>query len=432
MTRQVLLSSFACALMLLVAGQAAGQGIIFPWAGPVNRGMGGAGTGVHVDAIATTYWNPAAMADASMSELSVGIDTIFPSMRTDSSITGLAAGSSHADAGPIPLPHIGWIHKTCDPNLAYGLSIAAVGGAKTNYPASMTNPLFLPQSNALNVPGGLGRVDTSVQFLQIMPSIAYNVNDCLAIGFGPTLTLGQLVVDPFVFAAPDDADGSGAPRYPTGSGAKMNWGGGFQVSAYYRPSQEYSFGATYRSPQWLERIDNHSVDENGFPRIVSVDLDLPMVVSIGTAYHGLPGTVVALDARYIGNRAAAGFGDEGFQMDGSLAGVGFSDQYMFGIGLQRQLTQQFTLAGGYTFCSSPLTDGEAMLATLAPLHYQHVYSVGGSIHVAPQASLNFAYSYSPTSTLSGPLLTPLGPIPGSNVTTQLTVHAASLGLSVRY
>lgn len=394
--------------------------------------MGGANTGSHLDAIATTYWNPAAMTDAAESELSVGVDMLFVSMSTQSSIPNLLAGDSKADPGPIPIPQIGWIHKSCDPCLSYGLSIATVGGAKTNYPASFTNPLFFPQSNAPFFPGGLGRVDTSVQFMQIMPSVAYMISENLSLGVGPTITLGQLVVDPFVFAAPDDADGSGQPRYPIGSGAKMNYGGGFQVSLYYRPQQEWSYGFTFRSPQWMQRIDNYSTDENGFPRVVSADVDLPMVISIGTAFHGFADTVIGVDVRYVGNRSADGFGDSGFNPDGSLAGVGFGDQYMFGIGARRRCSDLLTFGGGYTFTSSPLSDGEAMIAALAPLHYQHVYHVGGALHIAPQASLNFAYGYSPTSSLSGPILTPLGAIPGSNVTTNLGVHAASCGISVRY
>jgi hypothetical protein len=43
-----------------------------------------------------------------------------------------------------------------------------------------------------------------------------------------------------------------------------------------------------------------------------------------------------------------------------------------------------------------------------------------------------AYSYWPTAELSGPLVTPAGPIPGGTVTNRETVHIASLGLSVNY
>jgi long-chain fatty acid transport protein len=275
-------------------------------------------------------------------------------------------------------------------------------------------------------------VDTSIEFLQIMPSLSYMLSDQLSVGLGPTLTLGRIVSDPFVLAAPDDADGSGMPRYPMGSGARMAWGGGFQVSTYYRPDPCYSFGATFRSPQWMDRFDNLSEDENGLPRVVSTEFDLPMVLSVGTAYHGIPDSVLALDVRYIGNAQADGFGDAGFNPDGSLAGLGYGDCYMVAAGLRRRLSEWLSVGAGYTFCSNPLSDSEATIAALAPLFYQHVASCGASLHLSGNANLHFGYSYAFENQLSGPIVTPLGALANSNVTTHLSVHAASLGISVLY
>ncbi|MEQ1904787.1 MAG: outer membrane protein transport protein [Pirellulaceae bacterium] len=424
---------FVCGcLVLACCSLSNGQGILFPWTGPVSRAMGGATTAAPVDAVSTTFLNPAAMADTQSNELGFGVDLIFPQVSTSSSITGLGAGSTDGEPGVIPLPNVGWIFHSQNCNIIYGLSVASVGGAKTNYPSSATNPFFTPQSNNPLFPGGLGRVDTSAQFLQIMPSVCLRLTERFSIGIAPTITLGQLVIDPFVFAAPDDADGSGAARYPIGSGAHMNWGGGFQVSSYFKASPTVSFGATYRSKQWMQTFDNLSVNELGLPREVNANFDLPTLLSIGTAYSGFQNTVLSFDARYVRNSNADGWGGSGFNPDGSLVGLGYSDQYMLGGGLRRRLTQRFTAAGGYTFCSSLLANNEATIGVLAPLHYQHVYSMGGTIHLGEQTNLNFAYSYSPENELSGPIVTPFGPVPGSNVTTQLAVHAASLGVAVRY
>jgi long-subunit fatty acid transport protein len=182
----------------------------------------------------------------------------------------------------------------------------------------------------------------------------------------------------------------------------------------------------------MERFDNIGEDELGFPRVVSANFDLPMVVSVGAAYYGIPESVLAMDVRYIGNSHADGFGDSGFNPDGSLAGIGYGDAYMVGLGIRRRTSEMLSLGAGYTFCSNPLTDQEAMIAVKAPLFYQHVLSCGATIHVAPNANLNLGYSYALENELSGPLLTPFGPVPNSNVTTRLHVHAASLGVSVRY
>jgi long-subunit fatty acid transport protein len=105
---------------------------------------------------------------------------------------------------------------------------------------------------------------------------------------------------------------------------------------------------------------------------------------------------------------------------------------MVGMGIRRRTSEMLSVGLGYTYCSSPLSDSEAMIATLAPLFYQHVVSCGATVHVAPNANLNLGYSYALENDLSGPIISPFGPIPNTNVTTRLNVHAASLGISVRY
>ena len=409
-----------------------GQGIIIPQIGAVNRSMGGAGTAAPLDAITAVYWNPAAMADMKCSELSAGVDLLFPILDTDSSIAGLAAGSSSAEPGALPLPQIGWVHKIPNSRFTFGLGVIAAAGVKTNYPASATNPLFLPQSNQPGVPGGLGQIYTDAQFLQVLPSISYIVNDRLSFGFGPTLTLGQVVVDPFILDAPDDADGSGVPRYPSGRGAKFHYGGGVQLSLFYKLTSTTNLGLLVKSPQWLEEINNQGQNEVGLPRVVSKNFDLPMVISMGFSTQPTQRMLLAADLRYVDHKNTDGFGGSGFNPDGSLAGLGFGNSYGLATGLQYIWSQRLTLRGGYTYTSSPLSDSEALLGVAAPLFYQHSFAGGGSINLNDWTAFHFAYNYIPQNELNGPILTPAGAIPGSNVSTSVSVHGGSIGVSVRY
>jgi long-chain fatty acid transport protein len=428
---QFLILTFVVSSIVWVQG-VNGQGIIVPQVGAVNRAMGGAGTAAPQDAISAVYWNPAAMADMPSSQLSVSIEALFPVLETDSAIAGLAAGSTQAEPGAIPLPHFGWVHKLPDSRFTFGLGVVAAAGVKTNYPASASNPIFLPQSNRPGFPGGFGQLYTDAQFLQILPSLSYVVNDRLSIGFGPTLTLGQVVIDPFVLGAPDDADGSGAPRYPAGRGAKIHYGGGVQLSAFYKLTATSNLGLLVKSPQWMEEFNNFGQDENGLPRTLSAKFDLPMVISMGYSAQPTQRLLLAADLRYIDHKNADGFGDSGFNPDGSLAGLGFGNSYGVASGFQYLWSQRLTLRGGYTFASSPLTDQEAFVGAAAPLFYQHMFSGGGSIHLNETTDFNFAYNYSPENELNGPLLTPAGAIPGSSVDTRVSVHGASMGVSVNY
>ncbi|MFN7131642.1 MAG: hypothetical protein ACK4N5_06140, partial [Myxococcales bacterium] len=37
-----------------------------------------------------------------------------------------------------------------------------------------------------------------------------------------------------------------------GTSTRTNWGGGFQVGAYYITDADWHLGASYKSPQWIE------------------------------------------------------------------------------------------------------------------------------------------------------------------------------------
>jgi long-chain fatty acid transport protein len=410
-----------------------GQGILLPWAGSVNQSMGGAGTAAPQDAISAVYWNPAAMADMKHSELSASLGTLFPVLETDSSVGfGALSGTSSGNAGFAGLPYVGWVQKLPDPRFTMGLGIAAAAGIKTNYAASTTNPIFFPQSNTPGAPGGFGQLYSEAEFLQILPSLSYAVNDRLSIGITPIASIGQVTVDPLLFAGPDDADGSGQPRYPSGRGTKLQWGGGFQLSTHYKASPCLSFGAMIKSPQWFQTFEVTGTNELGLPRDMSVELDLPMIISVGMASTAIRNTVLAVDLRYVDNKNTDGFGPSGFLPDGSLAGLGWSNQFGINVGAQRNVNDVLTLRGGYFYTSSLLSDAEAMIAVAAPLHYHHGFSGGASIHMTRWSSFNFAYTYLLENELSGPLLSPAGALPGSNVTTRLSAHEASLGVVVKY
>ena len=412
---------------------AMGQGILLPWAGSVNQSMGGAGTAMPQDAISAVYWNPAAMAQMQYSELSTSLGMLFPVLETDSSVGfGAISGTSDGNPGFAGLPYVGWVQKLPDPRWTLGIGIVAAAGVKTNYAASTTNPLFFPQSNTPGVPGGFGQMYSEAEFLQILPSLSYAVNERFSVAITPTVSVGQVVVDPFLFAAPDDADGSLLPRYPSGRGGKYQWGGGVQLSACYKASPYLNFGAMIKSPQWFDPFQITGTDELGRPRNMSLDVDLPMIISVGVASTAIANTVMAVDFRYVDYQNTEGLGPSGFRPDGSLAGLGWDNQFGINLGIQRCVNDILSLRGGYFYNSALLSDMEAMVAVAAPLYYQQGFSGGASIHLTQNSSFNFAYTYSLENELSGPILSPMGPMAGSNVTTRLAAHQGSMGIVVRY
>lgn len=421
----------ALAISLATAPFARSAGTYMSSAGPVNQAMGGASTAAPIEAIGATFWNPATTS-ALGPELSVGFGLLQPIAEASSSIGGLGAGTTTAEPGVAILPNVGWVHRNQGSALTFALGIHALGGYKTNYPSSTTNPIFTPQANAPGPPGGLGRVFSGAEFVQIAPTLSYAVSDRFSIAVGPTLTMGQLWVDPLLAVAPDDADGSTVPTYGSGRGTRVHWGGGVQLGMYYIADCCWHFGASIKSPQWMENFRFNSEDELGRPRTGVVPLDLPMIVSLGTAYSGRENWVFAMDARFQDYANTEGWGPHGFKPDGSLNGLGQSSAFELGMGAQYRLSDRHHVRAGYTYNSPLYQDAEATGAVVAPLIYQHQIHFGSSCNLTDCVSFNWAYSFWPESVLSGPLVTPLGPVPDSNVETKLIVHHLTVGVGVRY
>ena len=425
------LSSFF--LLLAVATTTANaQGIFVSATGPVNRSMGGAATAAPLESMGSLFWNPASISSLPEDEISFGLAGSLPTIETDSFVPGLGGGSSKADPGVTPLPNVGWIHRPKNSAMTYGLGLFSAAGFRTNFPASLTNPVFVPQSNAAGVPGGLGQVYTEAAFLQVIPTVSWQVTDTVSVGIGPTFTLGDVTIDPLVFSAPNDADGSGVPRYSSGHGTRTHWGGGVQAGIYYEGQDYWHAGLMIKSPQWMESFKYNTEDELGRPVAQTVDLDLPMVISLGTAWSGWERLVLAADVRYYDYANTDGFESSGYRPDGSVAGIGWDSILSVATGVQYEVNQDLLVRAGYTFNENPIPDSQAFFNIGAPLYYQHEIHVGLSKRLTKRLWLNFAYTYYFENEISGPVVTPAGAIPGSSVTSRESVHIADIGVTVRY
>ena len=407
------------------------QGIYLPSLGPVNRGMGGAAVAAPVDPLGALYWNPASISGLESSQMSFGMEFLLADTTIDSTL-GPFSGSTGGEPGVVPIPEIAWVQKTPDPRITLGLAITGVAGFKTNFPASTTNPVLTPQSNTFGVPGGLGSLYTEAEFYQLLPTISFAITDRLSIGLGPTVTMGKIAIDPMVFVAPDDADGSGGARYPEGRGTRYAWGGGAQLGVYYITEQAWHFGASIKSPQWMEPFRFHSQNEVGGPRTDRVKVDLPMVVSVGAAYSGFDRTVLAMDVRYFDHRNADGFGDAGFNADGSVAGLGWRSVFSVASGIQHQVSDMLTLRAGYSYNQNPVSSSAAFFNLGSPLYYQHLFSVGATVYLTNNVAWNMGYSLAPESEVTGPMQTPFGALPGGSVTSRNVAHLFGFGATVQY
>ncbi len=400
-------------LIFVLQANVLAQGIYLPTAGPANRGMGGASTAAPTDAMGALYWNPATISGLKQSEIGFGTDLIFPDFSVSSTFAGFS-GTTDSDIEFSPAVNVGWVHKLNE-TTTLGLSVNSVAGFSVNLPFDPTNP----------VSGVLGQVYSDAQFIQIAPVISVAVTDQLSIAAGPTATMGRIALDPFIFAAPN------ATGFADGSNSRHFWGGGFQVGTYYIHNSDWRFGLSYKSESDFEDFEFQSIDSFGLPRQISTSLNLPSIISGGVSYNGLENVLLAMDVRYFDYESAAGFGGPAaFQPTGAVGGLGWKSIFSIAAGAELLMTENWKMRFGYTFNENPIPDEATFFNAASPLFYQHMASVGTSLKLSQNTEFSMAYSYAFDNSISGDA--PLGLAAPLTVTNDLSVHAVSLGITVKH
>lgn len=385
------------AFTTLVASSAFGQAIYLTGVGPVNRSMGGAGTAAPLDAIGALNWNPASISGLG-NELGFGIELLLADIDLASNLGGQTSG----EPGIAPAPTVGWVHHLEGTPMTIGLGLEAVAGFKNIQPAG--NPLLMGQ------PGS-----ASAQFLQLTPTIAYAINDQLAVGIAPMITLGELSFDPLGPSAINPLLGA------RGMTNRMHWGGGVQAGVYYIGNNDVHLGFTIKSPVWFEDFRFHSPDAHGpgMPGVNKFKLDLPMILSLGFAYTGCEDWTLACDVRYFGFDDADGFSE-----------LGYGNIFAAAFGAQRVVNDRVTVRLGANFNQDPLHASDFALNVLSPLNQTYNLSAGGSYRLSDAVDVHMAYVYLGNTLVSGPV--PVPGVPGIVGTNEIEAHSAIMGASVHY
>jgi long-chain fatty acid transport protein len=408
------------------------QGVYIPSVGPVNQSMSGVAAACPIDSIGAINANPATISGLKCSEVAFGLGLVLPTTSIDSSVVspllGPLGGSSDSEPGTCSVPTIGFVQRFQGSPWTIGLGMFGVGGFSSNYEASVPpagNPIFFPQAA-----GGMGRVYSKGEICQIVPTVSYALSDRFSIGASPILTLATITTDPFFLAPP--VGGAYAP----GSGTRTAYGAGFQVGAYYIADCNLRFGLSYKSQQWMEDFRIRSETPAGLPQNFTFDLDLPSITTGGVSYAGFERWLFAADVRYFDYANAAGFDDQGFNPDLSVAGIGWDSIFSISQAVQFELTPRLTLRGGYTWNENPVPEELAFFNVASSLIIQHWASVGATFRWSRNVSTTLAYTHGFENTLTGPLyapgLFPATPIPGSSVTQNVSADIFNFGVTVNY
>ena len=430
-------NSFAC-VILMSATLAFGQtGHVLNGVGPVDQAWAGAGLANPQDALTALYGNPAAITSFDRSSFDVSLQLLMPSGEIESSVNAGAFGPfgpsvgmqgvTDSEAGPFPIPAIGYINVNPDSRWAFGLSTYGVGGFGVDHKIDPTNPITTPQPpNGL----GFGSISSEFMLLQVLPTAAYRITENVSFGIAPTFNLSTLEVTPFPAAPPDDANGdqffsyADAPR-------DAAFGIGVQAGLHFEDPSGLSLGATYKSTQFFQDLEFDAVDEVGNPRTLSFNLDYPMIAAVGLGYSGLDKFEFAVDAKYIDYENTDGFDQVGFDETGAVRGFGWNSIFTVAAGVQYEVDEKLPVRIGYAFNENPIADNVAFFNAPAPGIIKHHLAAGFSYELSHKVTASVAGQYGFKNDIEGPWKHPqLGDIQGTQASCSMSTVTVVAGFAV--
>jgi len=381
---------FTCLLLWLIAtnANASGFGVFTQGA----KGLGQANAvAAHPTGASSLYFNPALLTTLSGRQFEIGSTAIL----TDRTLSSSASGLSYEGDNDWKTPSTLYYTEEHG-RLAAGIGLYFPFGLATTWPASYEGRYISTSADLFS--------------LNINPVIAYRVSDRLSLAAGIDLLylsaeLQNSVNQVFAgFAVPPALGGPiNDPTMPDvrqrfdGEG----WGRGLNLGLTYRFNDQWTLGATYRSPIDV-KVDGSASFDQVDPRLAlffpattgSADIHLPAQATAGLALSITPELTVELGARWEG---WSDFDELRINLDTPVLGQSASvtprswdDTWAVNVGGEFQLTPTVTLLAGYLYGQNPVPD--STFDPSIPDSDAQLLTVGSNVTLN-QWTLALAYGY---------------------------------------
>jgi long-chain fatty acid transport protein len=424
-------------------------GHVMQGVGAVNMSMGGASTAQPLDISGALYWNPAAISSFNDNILKLDVGLFFSSPELSSSLpAGMlgpgapsVSGVTKDDRGVSIMPNLAYLWSKKGSKHTFGASAFGISGFGVTFPEESNNPFssnFNPfeDSNPINYPQeamGFGHIESDYMLLQISLSYAYEITDKLSIGVQPNINYAAIELMPNPTASPTTAG------YPSSDKAS-SIGFGAQLGLFYDSGYGLKLGASYKTTQKFSefKFDNTYLDNSSSNN--EFQMDYPAIFSLGLGYS--TGDVdLALDFRRVDYENTDGFSETGWTPTASVAGFGWENISIVSAGLQYKGIKKLPLRFGYTYSSNPIPDEVAFFNIPATAIIKHAYQFGLSYMVNDNWNIDAVYHYGDSDgSTTGKILSPfaaspsnpLGAIPGSSISYNMTTSMAMVGISYTF
>ena len=425
-------------------------GHIMQGVGAVNMSMGGAATAQPLDISGALQWNPASISTFDEKIIKFDLGLFFSSPELYSTVPtagGPISGNTEDDRGVSPLPALAMVWGKEGSKHTFGASAFGISGFGVTFPESTSNPINMPQNM-----GGFGHIESDYMLLQIGFTWAYELSDKFSIGIEPTFNYGALELAPNPLSAPSQTLG-----YPTSDKASAT-GFGAQFGLFFDSGTGFKMGASYKTNQKFSEFEfaNTYLDGTQAPP-VNFQMDYPSILSFGLGYSN-DAIDIALDYRTVYYENTEGFEASGWTIadsgpfagfpTGAVNGFGWDNISIVSAGIQYKGVDKLPLRLGYTYSSNPINEDLTFFSIPATAIIKNAFQLGLSYEVSESWKIDAVYHYGSSGdatkgsvlypvppAFGGPwdaATNPLGVIPGSEVSYDMTTSMIQFGVSYTF
>lgn len=422
----------AALLLLWPAGLYATDGHFLHGAGPVNEAMGGADTGVCLDATGSIAWNPACTTRFFTNRLEFH-GTLFAPWRSLSSTVDANAFGPGMPQATLSGTTESKRHMSFMPGFAfifhhgtnvYHVGMLAVSGFGVDYAGNtdFSNPILTPQApNGF----GFGNIRSNYMLVTMPVGISRSLTERLSVGFSAVPSLSMLQVIPAPFSAPVTA-GSTMPYYLSAGNNAPAFGGGFNAGVHYA-FERVNFGVSYRSPVYFRDFKWNRKDLTGANHTLNFQMNLPQVVSVGSGIYPAKNTRIGIDARWFNYANTSGFDEVGYDEDDAVSGFGWRNIWAIGGGVQQKVAKSTHIMLGYNHSGNPVPAQYTFFNTPAPAIVQH-HASAGITQGFGKCDLTVTYYHAFKNSITGSWISSQGAIPGTSVTSRMSEDSITVGV----
>ncbi|MAZ72384.1 MAG: transporter [Flavobacteriaceae bacterium] len=375
MKKLLFLSVFALATAVTYAG-----GYRVSLQGNKSLAMGHTGVAV-VNSSESVFFNPAGLVYLE-NKLSItgGAFGVF----SDVAYQNTATGASAQTDSPVGTPFYLYGSYQATDWLAFGIGVYTPYGSTVEYEDDWAG------SHLVN------NIDLQAIFVQ--PTVSFKLSEYFSVGGGPIYVNGSVNFNRNLNRTLTDLDGNRSEVTVDATGV-TNWG--WTVGAMFKPTENLTIGANYRSEIILDAEDGDADFENvpNSPLTPFADtsfdasLPLPAEMTVGLAYEFCDKWLFAFDY----NRT---FWDVYESLDIDFENPVIPDSFnprnyknasTYRFGLQYDATKMFTLRAGYYFDESPVTEG--FFSPETPRNDSNGYTAGLTVNISDNLQIDASFLY---------------------------------------